>query len=180
MKNWKGEADEFDLMVPMTQARFGRLVGVTQSAVSEMLSRGILPPEATGHAWLLAYCGNLREVAAGRMSEDGDSDLVAARTRLANEQADAQAMKNAVTRQELAPVILIEQVLSTAGSKVAGILDTVPATVKRRLPHLTANEVEIVAREIAKARNIAAAIGLQDLGPLPGLTPQEEEQAEGT
>jgi phage terminase Nu1 subunit (DNA packaging protein) len=179
MKDWKGDPNAFDLHNGMTQAKFGRLVGITQSAVSDLLSRGILPAEGTGHAWLLAYCENLRGVAAGRMSEDGDSDLVAARTRLANEQADAQAMKNAVTRQELAPVVLIEQVLSTAGGKVAGILDTVPATVKRRLPHLTASEVEIVAREIAKARNIAAAIGLQDLGPLDGLTPQEEVQAEG-
>lgn len=48
------------------------------------------------------YIEYIRAVAAGRAGEDG-LDLAAERARLAKEQADAQAMKNAVQRGELIP-----------------------------------------------------------------------------
>lgn len=161
-----------DLDAKMRQAEFAGLVGISQPAVSGLVARGILLAGMTGRQMLFAYCGHLRETAAGRSSEDSELDLVAERARLAKEQADRIALQNEVTRRELAPVHLIEQVLSQAGARVSGILEAIPGMIKRRLPSLSADEVELITREVAKARNIAAAVSLDDLGI---DVPDEEE-----
>lgn len=151
-----------DLSESVTQQAFGEMVGISQQAVSDLMARGVLADGAVCGAWLRAYCGHIREVAAGRAT-NGDLDLATERARLAKEQADKVAMQNAVTRGELAPAYLIEEVLSKAGAKVAGILDAIPGQVRRMAPELPGTVVEVVAREIAKARNVAAAVSLQDL-----------------
>lgn len=151
-----------DLSMKPTQQGFGDVVGVGQSAVSEMVSRGILRPDGTLGEWISDYCAHLREVAAGRVGS-GDLDLVTERAGLAKAQRERIEMQNAVTRKELAPVILIEEVLAKAGSKVAGILDAIPGMVKRRIPALTSDAIDLIRVEVAKARNLAAAISLDDL-----------------
>lgn len=151
-----------DLSSIVTQKQFGELVGISQPAVSDLLSRGVMTEGSVVGDWLLDYCLNLREQAAGR-SASGDLDLATERARLAREQADKIAMQNAQTRRELAPVVLMTEVLAKAGTRVAGILDAIPGQVRRRLPTLPASEIESIAREIAKARNLCAAIRLEDL-----------------
>lgn len=146
----------------MKQGAFGELVGVSQQAVSDLVRRGVLADGASGDEWLLAYCDHLREVAAGRGGEAG-KDLTAERARLAREQADRLAMQNAVTRGELAPAHLMEQVLSKVGARAGRILETIPGTLRRRLPQLTAADVEVVAQIVAKARNLAASMRLGDV-----------------
>jgi phage terminase Nu1 subunit (DNA packaging protein) len=93
----------------------------------------------------------------------GDLDLATERARLAREQADKIAMQNAQTRRELAPVVLIEEVLTKAASKTAGILDAIPGMIRRRVPILTADDIGLIAGEVAKARNMVAAMSLADL-----------------
>jgi phage terminase Nu1 subunit (DNA packaging protein) len=72
-------------------------------------------------------------------------------------------MQNAVTRGELAPVALLEEVLCKAASKTAGIFDAIPGMVRRRVPRLNADDIDLIAGEIAKARNIVAAMSLADV-----------------
>lgn len=110
-----------------------------------------------------AYIQRLREAAAGRGGEGAVGELAAERARLAREQADKIAMQNAVTRGELAPVALIEEVLTKAASKVAGVLDAIPGMIRRRVPQLTADDIDLIAGEVAKARNTVAAMSLADL-----------------
>jgi terminase small subunit / prophage DNA-packing protein len=157
-----------DLEKPLTQSAFGSLVGISQQAVSDLMSRGVIKPGDAARDWLMGYCSNLREQAAGRMAV-GELDLVSERARESKERADKLAMQNAVTRDELAPVHVIEQVLSRAGSRVAGILDAIPGALRRRLPLLTSEDVKLIEREIARARNIVAAVSLQDLEPDDGI-----------
>lgn len=151
-----------DLSSPMKQADFGDLVGISQQAVSDLVRRDVLPDGACGDEWLLAYCDHLREVAAGRGGEAG-KELTAERARLAREQADRLAMQNAVTRGELAPAHLLEQVLAKAGARAGRILETIPGLLRRRLPQLTADDVIEVTRVVAKARNVAASMRLADV-----------------
>lgn len=145
-----------------TQAQFGEVVGISQPAVSELLSRGVLTEGAPLSRWILEYCSNLREVAAGRLAA-GDLDLATERAALARAQREKIEMQNAVTRRELAPTHLIEEVLARAGTRVAGILDAIPGQIRRRVPSLPGSELDAIAMEIAKARNIAAAVSLDDL-----------------
>lgn len=151
-----------DLKGKLTQSQFGSLVGVSQPAVSEMLGRGVLTIDADGAQWVREYCGHLREMAAGRAAA-GDLDLATERAGLAKAQREKIEMQNAVTRNELAPVYLIEEVLAKAGARVSKILDTIPGTIRRREPSLSAATIAEIARDVAKVRNIAAAITLEDL-----------------
>jgi len=152
-----------DLDKPITQTAFGKLVGVSQQAVSDMIARGVLTRGEPAGVWLIKCFANLREVSAGRQG-DGELDLVTERARLASEQADKVAMQNAVTRRELAPVHTIEDVLSRAGAKVSGILEAIPGKIKRRVPTLKAPELDLIQNEISKARNTASSLSLMDLG----------------
>lgn len=151
-----------DLSSPMTQAQFGVLVGMSQQAVSDLVRRKILADGASADEWLLAYCDHLREVAAGRGGE-ATFELAAERARLAKEQADKVAMQNALTRGELAPAHLIEEVLARAGARAGRLLETIPGLLRRRLPSLTTDDIAAVALIVAKARNIAASMTLGDL-----------------
>ncbi|WP_211160133.1 terminase small subunit [Aromatoleum aromaticum] len=137
--------------------------------MSDLLARGVLTADGSGGQWLHDYCAHLREIAAGRAT-NGDLDLAGERARLAKEQADKVAMQNAVTRGELAPVGLIEEVLAKAGARAAKILDTIPGTIRRREPSLSADTIATIARDIAKVRNIAASVSLADL--------REDDQAD--
>lgn len=135
---------------------------LSDRSVRELESKLNLPTDYTLAAFRVAYIRHLREVAAGRAGT-GDLDLATERAGLAREQKERVALQNAVTRKELAPVILIEQVLARAGSKVAGILDGIPGMIKRRVDTLTAVDIGLIAAEIARARNVAAAVSLDDL-----------------
>lgn len=163
-----------DLDIPGTQTQFGDLVGISQQAVSLLVSRAVLPDGASLGEWLLAYTDHLREIAAGR---GGDNSLVLAaeRARLAREQADRIAMQNAERRKELAPAYLIEHVLAKAGSRAGRILDTIPGEIRRRCPQLTSDDIGAVTRIVAKARNIAAAMSLADIDK-----PEDEAESEAT
>lgn len=125
----------------------------------------------------VAYIRELREQAAGRAAA-GDLDLATERAGLAKAQRERIEMQNAVTRRELAPAVLIEEVLAKAGSKVAGILDSIPGMLKRRCASLTSDDIDLVAAEIARARNIAAAVSLEDLRDESPTVDEEPEVAE--
>jgi len=152
-----------DLHQPCTQAEFGELIGVSQPLVSGLVARGILGTGETAAEWLLAYCDALREVAAGRASADGSIDLVAERAKLARSQRERVDLQNAETRKELAPAAMIEQVLAKAGARCASILDTIPGELRRRVPGLSSADIQHVRGIVAKARNLAAAISVDDL-----------------
>lgn len=126
------------------------------------MSRKVLSSGAPVGKWLLEYCGHLREVAAGRAAS-GELDLASERARLAKEQADKVAMQNAERRGELAPVSAMEMVLAAVGSKVGKILDTIPGLVRRRVPGAGSDVIEAIESDIAKCRNMAAAMTLAEL-----------------
>ena len=126
----------------------------------------------------VAYITELREQAAGRAAA-GDLDLATERAGLARAQREKIEMQNAVTRRELAPVALLEEVLAKAGSRVAGILDAIPGMIKRRVAGLSSNDIELIAVEVARARNIAAAVSLADLNDEPAAPENDSPLPEG-
>lgn len=146
----------------LTQAEFGKLVGVSQQAVSEMVARGVLTPNAPADRWLLEYCGNLREVAAGRVA-NGDLDLLAERARLAKEQADRIALQNAVTRKQYAPVEILAVALAATAAQIGVIFDGLPGKIRIAVPDLPTRAIEIIAAEHARARNSLADLRIEKL-----------------
>lgn len=149
---------------------------MSHQAVSDLAARGIIAVGMSLREMLLAYISHLREVAAGRSA--GDLNLAAERAALSRAQRERIEMQNAVTRGELAPVAAIEEVLAKAGSRVAGILDAIPGMIRRRVASLSAADVDLIAAEIAKARNLAAALRLSDLDDEPAGDAADEPVVE--
>jgi phage terminase Nu1 subunit (DNA packaging protein) len=151
------------LQSSVTQKVFGEIVGISQPAVSDLIKRDVLAEGDTLANWIIAYCSNLREQAAGRAGADGGLDLVSERARLAKEQADKVAYQNAITRNQLAPVDLLEEVLAKAAAKINGVFDAIPGMIKRRVPTLSSEEIDLIALEISRGRNIVASMSLHDI-----------------
>jgi phage terminase Nu1 subunit (DNA packaging protein) len=146
-----------------TQKTIADHLDLSQQAVSGLCADiGIDWRAVTLDEIRVLYIRRLREQAAGREAA-GDLDLATERARLAKEQADKVSMQNAVTRAELAPAQLIEEVLAKAGARAARILDTIPGTIRRREPAISADTIAAIAKDIAKVRNIAASCSLADL-----------------
>lgn len=142
----------------MSQREFGDLVGIGESAVSDLMARGVLRPNLTGQAWLHAYCKHLREQAAGRAGA-----LAEASAALKLEQRDEVAMRNAIKRREYAPVAVISQVLAKVGRQCAGILDGLVPGIRLRWPEVSSDQLKLVEAEVARARNLMAAMSMADL-----------------
>lgn len=151
------------LSSPVTQERFGDMVGVSQPVVSDLLARGILLAGQPAATWLRAYTKHLREQAAGR---GADGELARERARLAREQADRVAMDNAVNRRELAPVSVLELVLAKMAGDVGSLLQGLVPRVRRRVD-LPGEALRILDEEVTKARNRAAAMTLADADEEP-------------
>jgi terminase small subunit / prophage DNA-packing protein len=167
-----------DLSLPMTQAQFGELVGVSQQAVSEFYKVAALGLGVSGGDTLKAYCARLREQAAGRGS-DGELDLVQERAGLAREQRIAQALKNAVEQKKFAPIAVLTEVLAAASGSVAAKLEALPGLLKKVAPDLSEQGRDAVAMEIARARNEwVADTAVLEVKTDPDLMPLDDEPEE--
>jgi phage terminase Nu1 subunit (DNA packaging protein) len=148
-----------DLDGTMTQAAFGALVGISQQAVSDLLSREVIRAGDAGRAWLLAYCEHLRTVAAGR---DPDGELSVERARVARATAEKLEMANKVTKREFAPVPFLEIVLGHVARQISTRLDALVPHIRRRLPDLPASVLAQISAEVAACRELCAAANLAD------------------
>lgn len=140
--------------VGITQAEFAVVIGVSEAKVSQLIAEGVIERGHTAHAWLLAYCERLREVAAGRASgELGGLDLVQERAALARSQREAQEIKNAVARGEFAPIGLLADVLGMASSAVVDRFEQLEGALRKACPDLPDEAKATLQQVIANARN---------------------------
>lgn len=164
----------------LTQEEFGRMVGISQPAVSALMADGTLDREGTAGVWLRRYCQRLREQAAGRLgAENGGLDLVQERAALAREQRIAQALKNDIARGEYAPIGLLADVLGMASSAVVDRFEQLEGALKKACPDLPEEARGTVMQVIASARNewIRATAKLV-ADQLDALVDADEEAAE--
>lgn len=124
----------------------------------------------------ISYIRALREEAAGRATA-GDSCLATERARLARAQAEKIEMQNAVSRKELAPVALLEQVLATTGTKAQRILATIKGELRRRFPALNAADLQAVDQIVGKALGQVAAMSLTVIEDGDQASPDDDTSA---
>ena len=117
--------------------------------VRRLLAAGVLP-RSKGRGGLdldrcrLAYISHLRGVAAGHQSEDGSLDLTEERAKLAREQTETAALRNAESRKELLPA---DQVIEYWAKQIVATksrIRALPHEIKGAIPHLTSEEIEEV------------------------------------
>lgn len=97
------------------------------------------------------------------VDDDGETEFIdkdAQQARLYREQADNMALKNAQMRRELAPIGMLQFVLSKAGSQIRAILEAIALKVKKRVPSLSASEIEIIQKEIVRAMNVISRLNI--------------------
>ncbi|HEY8214321.1 MAG TPA: hypothetical protein VIG36_09365 [Methylocystis sp.] len=131
-----------------------------ERTVREYAERGVITRVARGKYALKtcvqAISRHLREVAAGRGGEAAGLELSAERARLAKEQADGQAIKNATLRGELIEADIVERrwadILSSVKAQMLGI----PSELAQALPHLTRHDLDEIDRVIRDALTRAA------------------------
>lgn len=111
--------------------------------------RGLFDVPAT----LRAYLDRLREQAgrAGRPSVAGGDEYKAERTRLAREQADATALKNAQLRGELVPVADTLREWQAILRDIRAAMLAVPSQFASTQPHLTVHDIAALTDEIKRA-----------------------------
>jgi phage terminase Nu1 subunit (DNA packaging protein) len=135
-----------------------RYLDLSERQVFDFARTGLIPRAKPGRydleACVRAYCAHIREVAAGRASSDGTASLVAERARLAREQADNQAMKNAQLRGELVPANEVEEANLAVHSAVQRRLLGIP----KRVAPLVAVEHEPRACEAVLREYIEEAL----------------------
>lgn len=84
------------------------------------------------------------------------------KNRLLRAQADAQEIKNAVARGELAPIQLLEDALSNLCGQISSILGAIPNKLRKRYSWLKASQLDEIANEIAKVQNAASEVRLSE------------------
>ena len=102
------------------------------------------------------YIASLRETASGRGGQEQVLNLTGERARLAREQADAQALKNAVMRGENVPAVEVERAWGDILRGLRSRFLAVPSRLRQTVPHLTTSDVTLIDRELRDA--------LQELG----------------
>lgn len=156
--------------VVVSAADMAEMFGVSRRSVSEFSERGIIDRVGRNRFALQRsvklYCEHLRAIAAGR-GGDGTQELTAERTRLAKEQADATALKNAVARRDLVSAHQVEREWVAVCRKIRNAVLAVPSRVRQTLPHLTSFDVEQISRELR--------LTLTDLGKDDGSIAIAEE-----
>lgn len=129
-------------------------LGVSRRSVTEFVEKGIVQRIGRNQFSLQRsvslYCEHLRGVAAGR-GGDGTQELTAERARLAKEQADNTALKNAQMRRELVPATDVQREWTQILIRLRNEMLAVVSRVRQTLPHLTHYDVEQLDREIRSA-----------------------------
>ncbi len=128
------------------------VLGVSDRVVRDLATRGLAVKTAKGRYKVFEsiglYTEHLRSIASGRGGEDGQLDLTAERARLAKEQADERAMKNAALRRSLLDAGEVEREWTDVLRRIRSRFLTVPSRFRQRVPELDAAQIAILDREI--------------------------------
>ncbi|WP_322997500.1 hypothetical protein [Castellaniella sp.] len=136
------------------------VLGVSDRVVRDLATRGLAVKTAKGRYKVFAsiglYTEHLRSIASGRGGEDGQLDLTAERARLAKEQADEKAMKNAATRLDMVSSEEVQRGWADIMRRVRSGMLAVTSRVRQRMPELDGAQAEIIDREIRDALMVMA------------------------
>jgi phage terminase Nu1 subunit (DNA packaging protein) len=135
----------------VTAVELAALFGVSSTTIRDLNKRGIVVRQGRGYlrnASVRRYCGHLRDLAIGRGGEPAIASATAERGRLAKEQADNMALKNAALRGELLPEADVVARWSSILRRVqAGVL-AAPGRCAATLPHLSRQDIAAVDAEL--------------------------------
>lgn len=87
-----------------------------------------------------------------------DAELLKARIRLTNAQADAQELKNARETGEVIDTAFATYALSKLAGEVGAIMDSLPLAISRQFPGMEKRYLDAIKKEVSKVMNRAAML----------------------
>jgi terminase small subunit / prophage DNA-packing protein len=137
---------------PATANELGALLGISGRAVREHAAKGIIPKTRRGRYRLAeavpAYCSHMRDLLTNKGGAAAVLSGTAERARLAREQADAVAFKNAVARGALLDAAEVGREWSAILVAIRARMLAASSRCGSRLPHLTQSDLAEFDREI--------------------------------
>jgi terminase small subunit / prophage DNA-packing protein len=133
-------------------AELGVLLGISTRAVRDHAQRGVIPKTPRGRYRLLeavpAYCAHMRSLLTSKGGEAAVLSGTSERARLASEQADAVALKNAIARGALLDAAATEREWTSILAGVrAGVL-AASSRIGQRLPHIDLSDIAEIDAEL--------------------------------
>jgi len=123
------------LNVKISQAEFGRILGISKQAISKQAGNGVLNPDGTFLDWMRSLYGHLSGQAAGR-GGDEQSSLARERTREAKANAQLKELQFHKEVGNLIPVAEIEPALEswvvTMRSETTHAVEKIIAAIESR------------------------------------------------
>ena len=148
------EPEKPSLDAEVTASELADFLKVSKRSVSDFVERGIVVKTDRNRFDLRrsvqSYCEHIRMAAAGRGGDSADV-LTVERARLAREQADQTAMKNAAMRGEYVAKTDIRHEWASIGRRIRNAMMSVPSRCRQMLPHLTTYDVDLIDHEIRSA-----------------------------
>lgn len=141
----------------LSKSGFAREVNLSPGRISQMISAG-LPVEdngqidiARGKLWMLENIDPRRSAAQpqGRLSFERPT-TESQRDRLAREQADNVALKNAAMRRELVPAADVEREWTDMIRQARSSILAVPSRLRQMLPGLSTDDVAMIDAELRR------------------------------
>ncbi len=134
-----------------TANRLSELTGRTRRTVKAGL-KNLKPVRKEGRSYLYESSDALPLI----FDIDMEDSPVAEKARLDKLRADEIEHRLQLAKSEVAPIAILEDALLRISEQICSILDSLPLRIKKRVPKLTAREIENIRREIVKAQNAAS------------------------
>ena len=143
-----------------------RLFDLTVRRVQQLAKAGIIPRGKRDQYPLAASVqGYIRFLKGDKAQQEAflDVEVDVNRARVANLHIDTEIkrLKKEELERRNAPIDVIAWVLGQVSGQISPLLEAIPLKVSRRVPGLSATEIEIITREIIKAQNAAAAVTIK-------------------
>ena len=138
---------------PTYPAKFyANLFSITERRVQQLAKQGTIPKEGRGRYPLIETIKGYVNFLQTRSLDDQntDGDYRTQKVRLTKAQAEAQELKNKITKHEVVPVAFINFVLGRVANEIAGVHDGLPVELVRRLK-LSADQAEIIKAQVSRS-----------------------------
>lgn len=141
-----------DLSMIGSQLDLADLVGVTQPAISQLMTAGKIPVVGTLGELVRAYVQHMQQQADLRQGY-GVLDLVQERAALARSQCEGHKIRNADLLSEYAPTSLLNHALRVVSESMTASLDGLERTLTATLPDLPADALRVVLDVVSSSRS---------------------------
>lgn len=150
-----------------TQEEIASHLDLSARQVRNLLTSGDLPSHKGRAGYSLDACrvayiqylrglGKRPESTIMKTEDDDVFDVDIERARNLRVDTELKERKRDSIDRTVAPIHLLEWILSNLGTKISAILGTIPQKVKRRVPRLSSNEIHLIEKEVVKCQNIAS------------------------